>query len=260
MSQPPVDPSSVYAAPRKGLRLEDCQFYHTMEVPGVGEIKGFGNGNWDLRQCIPQMLGDIQYAGKRILEVGPASGHLTFEMERRGGQVVAVDAPYGHDWDVVPFPGTQQMWKEGCKAGWAPQTNAWWFAHERFQSKAQMVYASATQICDVPMGDFDVSIMANMLLHNRDHMKILENCAKITKDKVVIVEQWQPDLEPCGLPIICYYPTAGNPDNWNVWWRFTTAYFKTQLEIMGFKDFQITRYTAPWNYIPFEMFTMVASR
>ena len=58
---------------------------------GVGKIIGL----WDLRQTVDDYLGRIDFAGKRVLEIGPASGFLTIEMERRGADVVAVELPEG---------------------------------------------------------------------------------------------------------------------------------------------------------------------
>jgi predicted nicotinamide N-methyase len=34
-------------------------------------------------------LGNFDFVGKRVLDVGAASGFLTFEMEKRGAEVVA---------------------------------------------------------------------------------------------------------------------------------------------------------------------------
>jgi len=111
---------TIYAQPRRGLRIEDCQFYHTMEIPGIGLVKGFGGGNWDLRRCIDQMLEGINFKEKRVVEVGPASGFLTYEMERRGANVVSIDAPHDHDWDIVAFPAIIDGWKAACKSAWTP--------------------------------------------------------------------------------------------------------------------------------------------
>jgi len=252
--------SEPFARPRRGLKFEDCQFYHTMDIPGVGTVKGFGDGNWDLRGCLDPMLGGIDYAGKRVLEVGPASGQLTFEMERRGADVVAVDVPHDHEWDSIPLPANQDRWQRGSKAGWTPQTNAWWFAHEHFNSRARMVYVSGGALDRASLGAFDVAVMANVLLHTRDHLKTVENCARKTTGRIVIVEQWHPDLEHTGLPLCCLKGLASRPDNWNDWFRFSSAYFVRHLEILGFGNFWVTRFSAPWNGMPIEYFTLVASR
>jgi hypothetical protein len=79
--------------------LDGCDFYHAMDLPGVGEV----NGRWDLRPTIDTYLGNVSFVGKRVLDVGAASGYLTFEMERRGGDVVSFDMAGVNDWEIVPF-------------------------------------------------------------------------------------------------------------------------------------------------------------
>jgi hypothetical protein len=74
----------IFAKPLKVDDVADCYFYHTMELPSHGVI----NGEWDLRAGVHDYLGRVEFAGKRVLEIGPASGFLTFEMEKRGAGVV----------------------------------------------------------------------------------------------------------------------------------------------------------------------------
>jgi hypothetical protein len=71
-----------------------------MDVPGVGEIPG----SWDLRSGVDAYLGRLPFAGARVLEVGPASGFLTMEMEKRGASVIALEVKDDPGWDFVPFP------------------------------------------------------------------------------------------------------------------------------------------------------------
>ena len=62
------------------------------------------NGDWDLRRGVDDYLGKVVFAGKRVLEIGPASGFLTFEMEKRGADVISVEVTDEHGWDFVPYP------------------------------------------------------------------------------------------------------------------------------------------------------------
>ena len=105
-----VSGSRLHVSPPQGIGLADCDFYHSMIIPGVGEIIGL----WDLRQTVDDYLGRIDFAGKRVLEIGPASGFLTIEMERRGADVVAVELREGVGWDFVPFPGRSRS--QACRA------------------------------------------------------------------------------------------------------------------------------------------------
>ncbi len=94
----------IFATPRKEEDLADCYFYHTMELPGRGVIEG---QDWDLRGRVDEYLGNVDFAGQRVLEIGPASGFLTFEMEKRGADVISVEVTDEHGWDFVPYPELQ---------------------------------------------------------------------------------------------------------------------------------------------------------
>src|SRR5262245_36618662 len=82
-----MDSNGPYAVPRTVTDPADCYFYHTMEIPGHGLVEG----EWDLRPGVEAYLGGIDFRGKRVLEVGTASGFLCFQMEARGAEVVAFD-------------------------------------------------------------------------------------------------------------------------------------------------------------------------
>src|ERR1700688_259049 len=77
----------------RGLAEELSQlgYYHSIELPDGSVIPGL--------QTIPQLQFRIgQYpipenlTGKRVLDIGAWDGWFSFEMERRGASVVAVDS------------------------------------------------------------------------------------------------------------------------------------------------------------------------
>src|SRR5690348_12633060 len=96
-----VTDEKIFAVPKNVEDIEDCYFYHTMEIPGYGLVEG---KDWDLRAGVDDYLGKVDFADRRVLEIGPASGFLTFEMEKRGADVVSVEVTDEHGWDFVPYP------------------------------------------------------------------------------------------------------------------------------------------------------------
>src|SRR4030095_16348701 len=89
------DASDLYALPLLVSSLENCLFYHSMDLPGHGTV----DGHWDIRGHESQYLGGVPFANKRVLEIGPASGALTFFMERQGGEVVSVETAEDYAWE-----------------------------------------------------------------------------------------------------------------------------------------------------------------
>src|SRR5690349_17429812 len=76
-----------FQPPRSVDTTADCQFYHAMDLPGYG----FQPGEWDLRDDVDNYLGNQDFRGKKVVDVGTGSGFLCFEMEKRGADVTAVE-------------------------------------------------------------------------------------------------------------------------------------------------------------------------
>lgn len=75
----------IFAAPRQIADLRDY-YFHEMDIPGYGHFEG----EWDLRGKEQYYLGRVELNGKRALEIGAASGHLCFYMEKQGAEVIAL--------------------------------------------------------------------------------------------------------------------------------------------------------------------------
>ena len=116
----------IYAAPRDITDIRECFFYHTVELPNHGLMRG----EWDLRGGVDSYLGGAVLAGKRVLEIGTANGFLCFEMEKRGAEVVAYDLSEEDEWDIVPYGGiiTPEM-SQSRRALIKKINNAWWLTH-----------------------------------------------------------------------------------------------------------------------------------
>ncbi len=187
----------IFATPLNVGNVADCYFYHTMELPGHGVIEG---RDWDLRGRVDEYLGKVDFAGQRVLEIGPASGFLTFEMEKRGADVVSVEVTEEHGWDFVPYPAAR------LEEVFSPRRivmrqlkNSYWFSHAALQSKAKVYYGDAYNL-PAALGEFDIAVMGAVLLHCRDPLRIVEQCGKRAKT-LIIVDKFHPDLEgAAGMP------------------------------------------------------------
>jgi SAM-dependent methyltransferase len=251
----------LYATPIKVTRAADCFFYHVMDIPGHGLTTGL----WDLRQGVDDCLGRMNYSGKRVLEIGPASGFLTFEMEKRGAQVVAVELLDDPGWDFVPYPEPllRPILEPRRKHHMRLLKNSFWFAHAAHKSEAKLYYGDAYHLPDA-LGQFDIAIMAAVLLHCRNPLQIVEQCARRAKT-LVIVDALAKDLE--GKPVCWLVPTADNFD-WDTWWRFSTDFFVQFCQVLGHSRTNVFSHSKccvpPSRHDPQpqspELFTVVASK
>jgi len=245
--------NNIFASPLKVEDMADCYFYHTVELPGHGVIKG---RDWDLRQGVDEYLGNVSFAGQRVLEIGPASGFLTFEMEKRGADVVSVEVTAEHGWDFVPYPaskleeifGPRQIVMQQLK-------NSYWFSHATLQSKARVYYGDAYNL-PASLGQFDIAVLGSVLLHCRDPLRIVEQCGKSART-LIIVDMFHPDLE--GAPVCRLAPT---PQNflWHTWWHFSTQFFTQFLAVMGFGSSEVLRHQQTHRGRPYTLFTIVSKK
>jgi SAM-dependent methyltransferase len=223
---PRPDAEALFATPRRIESLDDCDFYHTMELPGWGLV----SGPWDLRGMVDRYLGGVAFGGKRVLEIGPASGFLTVEMERRGAQIVALEVPDEPGWDFVPYPEERlAAVREDTRCHMNRIKNSFWLTHAAYRSNAKLVYADVYRIPEA-LGAFDVAVMAAVLLHCRNPLAVIEQCAR-RANVLIIAERFFPDLE--GSPLCRLAP---GPENfaWDTWWEFSTEVFRRFLGTMGF--------------------------
>jgi O-methyltransferase len=243
----------IFAAPQKVEDVADCYFYHTVELPGHGVIKG---RDWDLRSGVDEYLGKVAFAGQRVLEIGPASGFLTFEMEKRGADVVSVEVTGEHGWDFVPYPVARLEQVFGPRRVVMQQLkNSYWFSHAAHQSKAKMYYGD---VYNLPgsLGQFDIAVMGSVLLHCRDPLRIVAQCGE-KAGLLIITDMFHPDLE--GAPVCRLAPTEQN-FLWHTWWHFSTQFFTQFLAVMGFTTSEPLRHQQHHRGKAYTLFTVVGRR
>ena len=137
-SFPPTRPSSISAnsIPRsrppcrsgaKGSTSDDFVWYHATELPDGTVLPGA----WDLRGQESAYLGGVDLSGKRVLELGPATGYLTFYMERMGAEVVSFEAGFDVSIDTLPVKGEDQAESRRRVMQETVDANhdAWWYLH-----------------------------------------------------------------------------------------------------------------------------------
>jgi hypothetical protein len=268
----------VYASPRNVTQLSDCYFYHTMDLPGFGLVEG----EWDLREGIADYLGHVDFRGRRVLEVGTASGLLCFHMERCGADVVAYDLSSNQSWDIVPFAqGDTPDVAHGRKHHIDRINNSYWLAHRVLKSQARVVYGT---VYNVPqeIGAVDVATFGSILLHMRDPFLALQNVLSLTREAVVVTEicapeygslarlravlgraplkraRWLADsLRPRGLE---FRPDFATQEPKETWWHFTPQPIIRMLGVLGFSRTTLTYHTQKWQRSPVELFTVVGYR
>jgi len=196
-------------------------WYHQIEVaPGIvtpgADHSRAKLDHWDL---------PTDLRGKRVLDIGCYEGFFSFECERRGAEVVAID-----------------LWSYG--------SNGFALCKELLGSKVEYRQASVYDLNEEAFGTFDLVLFVGVLYHLRHPLLALERVRSVCRGSAIIESQvcdeyfvtqdgrvrslgsLSPDV--ASVPIAQFYPgaeLAGDPSNW---FSPNLAAFKGWLTTSGF--------------------------
>jgi SAM-dependent methyltransferase len=233
---------TLYADPRVVDDPSQCVFYHAMDLPG-GAV---APGNWDLRGRFEEYTANVDFLGKRVLDVGTASGFLTFEAEKRGAEVVSFDSSSPEMHIGLPYLEVRRRGKSNPDAAkmFEPLRNGYWYAHRAYSSKARCHYGD---IYDLPeaLGEFDIALVGQILVHLRDPIGALTSIARRCRNQLVITEGIYASDHPAALFLGHHGDSQQN--TYNTWWHYSPGLYRNILEILGFKLFHFKMGNYLWK-------------
>lgn len=210
--------------PYGAVRPEDCAFYHSMDLPGVGEVFG----QWDLRGRFDDYVGHVDLKGKTVLDVGAASGFLTFEAEKRGAIITSFDAASADDYDTL------YLKDRDAQAGWRRREfdrlrAGYWLAHRAFGSSAKSVSGSLYRLNEVA-GQADVVIAGQILVHVRDPFAAIRQICLTARETIVITEGSFHSDKPMAL----FAGLHGGPSIYS-FWLMADDFYRRYLALLGWE-------------------------
>jgi tRNA (mo5U34)-methyltransferase len=133
--------------------------------------------------------------GKRVLDIGAWDGWFTFEMERRGAEVVAIDR-----WDNPRF---REM-------------------HAALGSRADYRQMNVYDLSPAKLGRFDIVLFLGVLYHLKHPLLALERVCSVTKDfaafeSFALTERFLPGVQVEQYPLLQFFERddfGRQFDNW----------------------------------------------
>ncbi len=174
--------------------LDRTGLYHSIRLPDGQVLEGamplaYQEDRWRWFQ----LPGDL--SGLKALDVGPWDGYFTFELERRGAEVTAIDYA-----DLDTFRKL----------------------HRLFQSRAKYLIIDVYDVSLHLLGEFDIVLLLGVLYHLKHPLLALERICSITKE-VCIIDTYVVDPEAfqqgtsSPIPYAEFYERGelgGQLDNW----------------------------------------------
>lgn len=206
-------------------RIQGHQWYHTFELaPGI-ETPGW----FDLREIVATMPFPASLEGKRCLDIGTFDGFWAFEMESRGGDVLAIDVidPVRWDWPAGSEHATLEAINARKRGGAGFELVA-----ETLKSKVRRRELSVYDLDPEDVGQFDFVYLGSLLLHLRDPVLALTQMRKVCSGSAVIcdaVDTFKSLLFP--REAVSSLDAVGRP--W--WWRPNVAGLERMADAAGFR-------------------------
>jgi tRNA (mo5U34)-methyltransferase len=174
-------------------RLESLGWWHSFELPDGTLIQGTTPLEY-LRYRIAQFPIPDNLEGKRVLDIGAWDGWFSFEMERRGAEVLAIDV-----WDNPRFREI----------------------HSRLDSRVDYRIMDVYDLTPARVGRFDIVLFLGVLYHLKHPLLALERVCSVTTelaavDSFVLPERRRRNRD-AGQPVMEFYETdefGGQTDNW----------------------------------------------
>jgi len=220
-----------------------CYFYHTTELPGHGVYKG----EWDLRGRESAYLGSVDFAGKSVLEIGTASGHLCFWMENQGAEVTGLDLDARLAWDLVAHEGADHKAQARERYDTLDRiNNSWWFSHAQRKSRARCIYRSIYDL-GPDVGSFDVVTLCSVLLHLRDPIRAIELACTRSRSEIVITDVSERQFVGAKSHLwneLClhFIPRAEHRGAIDAWYYLPSALVAEVVKIFGFPNVSVTQH------------------
>ena len=175
-------------------RLAKQGWWHSFELPDGTQIEGV-NTLAAQKARIAQFPIPADLRGKRALDIGAWDGWFTFELERRGAEVVAIDR-----WDNPRF---REM-------------------HAALGSRAEYRQMNVYDLHPAKLGRFDVVLFLGVLYHLKHPLLALERVCSVTSDLAAVesfalTERFLPGVQVEEQSLLRFFERdefGGQFDNW----------------------------------------------
>lgn len=202
-------------------------WYHTIELPGGLVTPGF----FDHRDLLPFYGMPERLDGQRALDVACFDGYWTFEMERRGATVVALDAPRYASYDL-PAGGLDVLLAEGFDQ---PTGAGFRLAKEALGSAAERLELNVYDLSPETAGTFDLVHVGDLLLHLAKPVEALRRIRSVTRGRFILADVFERGLADEQRQLWEY---RGGWQNM-VWWLPSLESLVQAVSDVGFEDVKV---------------------
>jgi tRNA (mo5U34)-methyltransferase len=204
-------------------------------------------GVYDYEPVLPYFDFPEDMRGMSVLDVGAATGYFSFEFERRGAAVTAIELPSMAAWDMPASDGPRTLSRlmERHKVGSLAEVDylhleaPFDLCRALLKSRVRRRFSRVYDLSPETLGTdgYDFVFVGDVLLHLFGPLLALSQIARLCRGTLV-VSQAIPDASD-RQPSLLY---VGGPE-WNAdgrtWWQPSMEFLDQSLRRLGFEDVRV---------------------
>jgi tRNA (mo5U34)-methyltransferase len=234
---------------RAGADVSRYYWYHTIDLGGGLVTPGL----YDYRETISSFPFPSDMSGMKVLDVGPATGFFSFEFERRGARVSAMELPSLRDLDRFPGQSVESSLARIERMIFPDSVNG--LSQHRRGDNEREVYRclleAPFEFCKARLGskverrfstiynpdvggDFDLVFVGDVLVHTLYPLKALAALAPLCRGSLIFAQVLPPGPQE---PPAMLYTGGEDPNEDEVsWWLPNKSCLIAMLRKLGFAE------------------------
>lgn len=191
--------------------LANTGWWHSIDLGGGRITQGVRTPE-DLQSSYANFKLPQDLSGKRVLDIGCWDGFFSFEAERHGAQVVAIDC-------------------------WRPEK--FFEARQALNSRVEFHEMSVYELSRENLGVFDIVFFMGVLYHLQHPLLSLQRVCEVTGDIAIIGSYIIDNILDTGTPVMEFYPIDELGGQYDNWWGPNTECLVKMTQTAGFAQTEL---------------------
>lgn len=217
--------------PKQLKEMNEIQWWHQINLGNTRnkEILTPGRDNSEVKLQAIMMPKDL--TGKTVIDVGAWDGFFSFEAEKRGAEVLAIDTVMWKEHKTFDVHKNMEVIHTG-KRGFD-------FAHKMLNSKVTSEEIEVMDLSEKNVGKHDLVLCLGILYHMENPFGMCKVMKDLTAKGGQLILETHIDFQNISKPVMAFYPTNECNNDVGTWFGPNPACVAVMLKAAGFDEVKL---------------------
>jgi len=224
--------------PEELKEMNEIQWWHKIDLGEVRNQKIITPGRDNSEEKLKYIQMPTSLKDKTVIDVGAWDGFFSFEAEKRGGDVLAIDTIMWKEHKTFNVQKNREVMHTG-KRGFN-------FAHKMLKSKVRSKEIEVMDLSEENVGKYDLVLCLGILYHMENPFGMCRKMREICKKDGMLILETHMDMQDIDKPAMAFYPTTECNNDKGTWNGPNPACVIGMLRAAGFDEVQMV-YSDEYN-------------